>query len=486
MRSLSLLLTAFVLISACKSEKQPDFSEDISAVENGLLPALLEDGDSTTRYSLMDRMEHFNVPGVSIAVVRNGKLEWARAYGTANTESGQAVDTATLFQAGSISKPVAALAALQLWEQGKVDLDTDVTAYLQSWKLPDTVYSDSAKVTLRMLLTHTGGTTVHGFPGYAQSEEFPSDIEVLDGLGNTDPIRVDTIPGTRWRYSGGGYTIMERVVEDVNGETFEAYMARHILPQLGMVHSTYQQPLQAPYTANASAAYDGDGELYEGYWHNYPEQAAAGLWTTPADLAAYCIAVQEILAGKRGGPVSEATVAAMLTKHQNDWGLGPALRREGDSLLFGHGGKNAGFTNNMIAAARQGFAIIVMTSADQGGALMSEVIRGASEHYKWGLDAPRRVRLIGLSEGDLQQWAGRYLLDFQVPDVGGDYWIEVSVKEGKLFVDDTNNGQQQYLSPRDTLEFLDMENGDEVYLKMQDGQAELTFNGRYRFVRVVE
>jgi len=474
---------SLTLLFSCSQPQKPDPAVKLAAVEQGLFPGILVEGESIPHYALEARMAHYAVPGLSVAVVEGGRLLWAKGYGVANTRTGRAVDTATLFQAGSISKPVAALAALQLWEQGKVDLDTDVNTYLKGWKVPDSPFTDSAKVTLRLLLTHSAGMTVHGFPGYAQTDTFPDITAVLEGRGNTGPIVVDTVPGSLWRYSGGGYTVMEKVVEDVSGLPLEEYMARNIFPQLGMTRSTYQQPLQAPFTDNASAAYNGKGELVEGLWHNYPEQAAAGLWTTPTDLASYCIAVQEILAGKREGPISQATARAMLTPHLNKWGLGPATNKEGDSLRFGHGGKNEGFTNDMLATAYQGTAVIVMTSADRGGGLIGEIERAVSQVYGWGLtESPRTVRLANLSPDSLQGYAGRYLLDFQVPEIG-DYWVTVTVEGGRLKVDDPNNGQTDFLSPLDAENFLNLETGDDVAFSVGKDTLEMVFVKRFRFVR---
>jgi CubicO group peptidase (beta-lactamase class C family) len=247
-----------------------------------------------------------------------------------------------------------------LAEDDKVELDLDVSFYLTSWKMDESEFTKEEKITLRKLLTHTAGVTVHGFPGYQQTDRFSTIEQVLNGEGNTAKIVVDTIPGTIWRYSGGGYTIMEKIVEDVSGLPLEEYLEQNILTPLGMNNSTYEQPLPTRFHGNASAAYDSDGKLIEGLWHNYPEQAAAGLWTTPSDLAMYCIGVQDILAGKSDGILSKETIEMMLTKHKGDWGLGPSLVGDADSLRFQHGGKNAGFTNNMMAFAYSGDALIIM------------------------------------------------------------------------------------------------------------------------------
>lgn len=476
------------LIFACGSPEPSTTAEavpDIEAIENGLLPPILVKGEPEERMNIEARMKHHKVPGLSVAVVEDGAIKWAKAYGKANTETGTVVEVNTLFQAGSISKPVAALAALKLVQDGKMDLDEDINVYLKDWQIPESKFTKEEKVTLRRLLTHTAGMTVHGFPGYTQKDTFPSIIKVLNGAGNTSAIFVDTLPGSIWRYSGGGYTVMEKAVEDVSGLPLEDYLAEYILPEFGMNNSTYEQPLPESRHAQASAAYDSDGKLIEGLWHNYPEQAAAGLWTTPTDLAHYIITVQEILAGKKEGVLSKETLEKMLTKHKNNWGLGPSLMWEGDSLVFRHGGKNAGFTNEMIAFAHRGKAVIVMTSADNGGRLMGEIIRGVSDYYGWGISDPREVEIADLTEAQLSQYAGKYKLNFQVPDIG-DYFVDVSVEEDQLLVEDPNNGDENYLSPLSEEDFIDLTLGDNVKFSISENRdtVGMLWNGYYQFYRV--
>ena len=327
--------------------------------------------------------------------------------------------------------------------------------------------------------------TVHGFPGYAADEGFPGIIQVLNGEGNTSRITLDTIPGSVWRYSGGGYTVMQKVVEDVSGQSLEAYMRDHILSAMGLEESTFQQPLGSKHALHASAAFNAQGEMVEGLWHNYPEQAAAGLWTTPSDLGRYCMQIQEIFSGKENGILKPGTIRAMLTKHTGDWGLGPALQKEGDSLLFGHGGKNEGFSNNMLAFAGRGDAMIVMTNADGGVDLMGEIMRAISATYGWGISNPKVVTLEPQPVDSLKRFTGEYQLDFQVPEIG-DYKIEVTLGDGTLEVFNPNNGQRNTLSPLAPNDFIDLDSGDEVQVSSKEGIPEILFNGRFRFEKLQE
>jgi CubicO group peptidase (beta-lactamase class C family) len=470
--------TIFVLIFlafSCKTEKPGNALADMHAIENGLLPAVHVKGDSVTAFNLQERMAHYSVPGLSLALVENGQLKWAKGYGIANSENGSEVGTTTLFQAASISKPLAALAILKLVENGILDLDEDVNTYLKDWKIPENNFTKEQKVTLRGLLTHTAGITVHGFPGYRQSDRFPTITEVLNGDGNTAKIHVDIIPGSIWRYSGGGYTIMEKIIEDQSGLSLDEYMSRYIFPEIGMENSTFQQPLGQEFHSHASAAYDTDGKIIEGYWHNYPEKAAAGLWTTPTDLAKYCIEIHRVLSGKAKGVLSRETIEMMLTKHQNDWGLGPSLSGEDDSLIFMHGGKNAGFTNNLVSFAHRGNALIIMTNADNGRPLISEIERAVSCHYRWGIRNQRIVETIQLPTEAIHKFAGSYKM--ADPMIALDF-----TAEGGKLIATGEIGRFQFI-PMSDVKFIDLESGYEIDFQLDGDEPGFVLDKRFWFVK---
>ena len=337
-----------------------------------------------TEDAIEKRMQELQVPGASVAVIKGGKLVLAQGYGIANTQNNAQVDEQTLFQAGSISKPLAALAALKLVEQGKLSLDKDVNNYLKDWKLTGEERYRKTPVTLRHLLTHTAGLTVHGFPGYARGTKLPSTTEVLQGKGNTGKVQIDKRPGDRWRYSGGGYTVMQKLVEDVTGLPFAEYADANILKPMGMTHSTYQHNLPETLKSHASAAFDRNGKMFDVVYNDYPEKAAAGLWTTPTDILKYVLHMQAILQGKTDGILQKTTVESMFSKHKNGWGLGPHITESSGQLVFGHGGKNLGFTNDFRAFAHKGDGFIIMTNADSGRSLITELAGRISAHYSLG------------------------------------------------------------------------------------------------------
>jgi len=368
----------------------------LTEIESGLLPGVVLEGEAFPGWTIQDRMEHYNVPGVSVALIDGGSMVWAKAYGMADPAASTPASRETLFQAASISKPIAALAALSMVEAGLLDLDAPVNDYLTSWTLPNNEFSADSAVTLRHLLTHSAGTTVWGFPGYrkdrpfAEGQPLANNAQVLDGEGNTDPVRLYKEPGTSWQYSGGGYTILEQLVEDVAGVTFHQAAAERALRPSRMSTSTYQQPLPQDRWAGAARGHGEDGTEIEGEWHTYPEQAAAGLWTTPSELAAVSVHLLGILSGTvTDGVLSQGMLEQMLSPNHDgaegysNWGLGFGLSAPGAPRTFGHGGANEGFRALWTVYRDTGQGVVIMTNGDRGSPLAGEIARAVAESYDW-------------------------------------------------------------------------------------------------------
>ena len=361
-----------------------EIEQRIQHIQDAILPPVLIKGEPPSTTKLADRMKALRVPGVSVAVIHDGKIEWARGFGVTQL-GGPAVTPETLFQAASISKPVTSLAVLHLAESGKLDLDTDVNQYLKTWKVPADTLTEHTKVTLRELLNHTAGITVHGFPGYASDAARPSVVQVLNGekpAANTPAIRVDTIPGTKWRYSGGGFVIMQVLLEDVTGQPFPKLMHDLVLAPIGMTRSTYEQPLPQDRMAEAAMPYHPDGQPVPGGPHVYPEMGPAGLWTTPSDLARYAMEVQQALAGNSTAVLSAAMAKRMLTPGQNRWGLGVETGGGAGHPYFTHSGANEGFQCDLVAY-ENGDGAVIMTNSDRGGPLATEILRTIAREYGW-------------------------------------------------------------------------------------------------------
>ncbi len=331
------------------------------------------------------QMAQRRVPGLSLAIIEDFRIVETRAYGVTEAGGQDPVTTATLFQAGSISKSVAALGALQLVEQRKLSLDGDVNRVLTTWKLPASAFTSTKPVTLRGLLSHTAGLTVHGFPGYAPDAPMPTLVQVLDGTppANTAPVRAQSEPGTRWQYSGGGYTVMQQMMIDVTLEPFPEFMRRAVLAPIGMTSSTYEQPLPAPLAALTASGHAAGQAPVRGRWHVYPEMAAAGLWTTPTDLARFAIEVQRSFAGRSSKVISPAMTRRMLTVERDGDGLGVFVQGTGRSLLFNHGGRDEGFDASLNALAETGQGLVVMINANDNSGMMNRIAGVVARRYGW-------------------------------------------------------------------------------------------------------
>jgi CubicO group peptidase (beta-lactamase class C family) len=345
--------------------------------------------------SLAQVMARFHLPGASVAVIKDFKIHWAKGYGTADVISGDAVDMDTLFQAASISKPVAAMAAVKAVQDGRFGLDDDINTIVKSWKLPTSDFTRERPVTPRALLSHTSGLDDgFGFPGYPPSAPLPTLVQILDGQSpsNVGPVRLARPPMTAMKYSGGGATLMQLAMIDAIGRPFREIMQSFVLGPIGMTRSVYEQPLSAEHDRHAARAHDREGQARDVKWHVYPELEAAGLWTTPGDLAKFAIEVQQSLQGRSTRVLSRAMVQEMVTPvGVGDFGVGFAVSKRGEGWYFGHSGGNWGFLCDLLAHRLKGYGVVVMTNGDGGGRVIAEIEARVASAYRWdSLDKPLR------------------------------------------------------------------------------------------------
>lgn len=364
----------------------------IGRVEAGLSSRTPAASEPVETWTLAERMAFYKVPGVSIAVIKDGKIAWAKGYGVLETGAAQPVGPETIFQAGSISKPTAAIAALRMVEQGRLKLDAPVNDFLKSWKLPDNEFTQMAPVTLRGIMSHGAGLTVHGFPGYAADKPVPTVPQVLDGAppANTAAVRVNKKPGESWRYSGGGYTIMQLAMTDVSGTSFPALTDELVLKPAKMARSSYENPLPMTNRANAATAHRRDGTVVPGHSHTYPEMAAAGLWSTPSDLLRLALSVVASARGDKGALLGPDMTKQMLTTQIGTYGLGFDLAQPGDGLVFSHGGVDEGFESFVFAYADGHGGAAIMTNAQGGTRLVNEIMVSLSNAYGWKYGAAKK------------------------------------------------------------------------------------------------
>lgn len=337
------------------------------------------------------------VPGLSLAIIQDGKIVKTKAYGYIDKAHTIPVTESTLFQAGSISKSVSALGALLLVERNQLSLDEDVNVRLKTWKVPDNEFTKNKKVSLRSLLSHTSGLTIQGFSGYPIDDPVPSLVQILEGSSpaNNMPVRVDFVPGTSWRYSGGGYTVMQQLVVDLAEKSFPEYMQEAVLEPLKMKQSTFEQPLSAKKAEITATAHNAFRDPVKGRWHIYPEMAAAGLWTTPSDLARFAIGIQHALTEKSGSVLSRSMAMQMLTEEKNNDGLGVFVEGSGAARRFGHSGRNEGFDAYLSAGAQDGQGVVIMINANDNSRMKGQIVNAVAELYHWnGYPVTKPVKRI--------------------------------------------------------------------------------------------
>ena len=387
--------------------------QPLSVLELGLRPAILRPGQALPGWSLQERMEHHRVPGVAIALVRGGRIVQAAGFGVLRAGSDRTVDADTLFSVGSVSKMITAATALRLAADGRLDLDRNVNLYLTSWEIPPAPELASATVTLRMLLSHTSGLSVHGFRDYQPNEPLPNLHQILDGAApaKNEPVRLLFAPGTRMKYSGGGTMVVQQTIEDITGEPLERAAHRLVFEPVGMRRSTFASPLPAS-LENVAMAHDRTGSpaaLPRG-WESFPEVAASGLWTSANDLGAFLTALLRSYRGENRW-LPPTLVAQMVTEVGPSWhGLGPRLDGAGETRIFHHGGSNDSYRAWIEGYPESGDGFVILTNGNGGGALLLEIRNALSDALGHGVDPP--IRAGALPAGaPLADYAGRYRID---------------------------------------------------------------------------
>lgn len=463
----AIILAGILLFPACHNPtRTADPTEFLRGhVEGGLSNPVFIEGDSL--WTIEERMKHYGVPGMSIAVIDSFKIAWVKSYGVMDTNDKRPVTDSTLFQAASISKPVFAMAALKLVELGALQLEGDVNAQLTSWKVPENEFTATEKVTLKRLLGHVAGTTVHGFQGYRQNDTLPTLVQILNGEApaNSPPVVVDQTPGTAWRYSGGGYCVASQLILDVKGGSIPQHMRDLVLGPLGMSGSTYEQPLPASMAHNAASGYVPDGSMTVGKWHVYPEISPDGLWTTATDLAHFVIDLQKTLATDSGKVLTRATAMQMVEPFLDPTtAVGMMLDNKGSERYFEHGGWNEGFCGQIYGHVKNGKGAVVLINANQP-AFMFEVIRSIARAYDWPEFVPQH-KAVPMDSSSLKAFTGRYR-------IGNDNMVTIALRNGKLFREPLREPPGELVHIGDGAFISRMDERTRRFLKNTDGTMTL-------------
>ncbi|MFP4081138.1 MAG: serine hydrolase domain-containing protein [Candidatus Aminicenantes bacterium] len=420
----------------------------IKSVEKGLLKAVVLRGQKLEKMKLSKRMKYYRVSAVSLAVMDEYQIDWAKGYGVQDRKGMTKVTSESLFQAGSLSQPVAALGALHFVSTGRMGLDENVNHILQAWKVPENQFTREKKVTLRGLLSHSAGLNAFKFKGYSQEEAIPSLLQVLGGQKptNSRPVRVVSVPGTRMRYSEGGYAVLQQLMVDLEGKPFPQIMEETVLEPLNMNHSSFAWPLPVGLRERMVPGHHRDGQKVEGGWFLYPEKAAAGLWSTPSDLARFAIAIMDTAMGRSQRIISPKLARAMLTVQLGNKGLGFSIGDEGDNLNFNQRGSNQGFECYLIAYPVRGKGAVIMTNSENGAYLIDEICRAISEAYDWPHFQPEVKSLYRLDPSVYAQYVGKY-------EVNSDYTLTVTHQDYYLIIQPTGQAPTKFYVENQTTFF---------------------------------
>jgi CubicO group peptidase (beta-lactamase class C family) len=384
MKRLKAILLMVALFWPILSRGQDDVSSRMRRVEQGLRPVRKTWKQAT--WSIEERMKYYRVQGVSVAVIHDFEVDWAKGYGVSNVQTGAPVNEKTLFQVASVTKTITAAVALRLVQDGILDLDQNVNKYLESWKVPDNEFTREEKVTIRRLLSHSAGLSVHGFRGYAEGEPVPSLLETLEGKSpaNNAPVRVEATPGSGFKYSGGGYTILQLLIEEVSDRKLAEVAQELIFDPLGMKNSSIGIPQSKSLMDRMALAHLKDGTSKRPHTFLEDGSGCCELWTTPADLGRFMIATQLALRGERGLILSPQMARAMLTPtNSSQMGLGFLLRQFGPAVYFSHSGGNVGFSSWFIGHAEAGYGVVVTTNTSATASIAFEIMQSVADVYDW-------------------------------------------------------------------------------------------------------
>lgn len=452
----------FVVLLSMNSfaQSQSKFAR-IKEVENSLIPFVpVKDFQG---WNIIDRMKYYKVPGVSIAVIKDYKIDWAKGYGLADTIKNIPVTTKTMFSAGSISKLLLAVTALKMVEQGQIELEKPINNYLNSWKIAENDFTVKKPITLRMLLSHSAGTSQNSYFGFTPNQPLPSVIEVLNGAPNSEsrPVVVNSEPDKEFRYSGGGSMIAQLALMDISKKSFSQLTQEVLFDKLGMKNVTFEQPLPSQFVQQAAWAYSS-ASWFKGMPYVYPQQAAAGLYASPTELAKFFIDIQKSYLGK-GTILSKTTVQKMLTPQQKvsdgsykeEIGIGPFIMQRShnedpDGVYFEFTGVNAGFLAYGIASVTNGNGVIIMlNSGDDVNGLGKEIRRSVAKTYKWTNFLPEEITPLNLPDSELNKMAGRYRMSANE--------VLYLRKEKNYLIENINDGNDIYCFPiaQDTIVFTD-------------------------------
>ncbi len=434
-------------LGACWENKASLTKSRIRKVEKGLLRAVYLKGQMPEKLPLEARMPFYKVPGVGIAVMDGNGLEWSKAYGVRDSRLFEPVTTETLFQAGAAGQPLAAATALKLVEQGRLRLESDVNAFLKSWKVPTAEGADKGPVTLRNLLAHAARFPVTPFSGHPRGGKIPTLMDILEGRADGyGPVAPEPGPGWPGRPSEAGYAVLQQLLEDVSGMPFPALAKETVTAPLGLARTTFEEPLPDAALAAASSGHGRDGRPVEGGALVYPATAADGLWTTPVELLLFAADVLASARGQGGRILSPETARVMLSPQAGNAGFGVFIDGAGTDVRIHLRGRTGGFTAVLEIYPYKGQGAVIMANSDNGFLLSDEILRALSAAYEWPDFKPEEKAVYRIDPSITRQYAGRY-------EVTPEYALDITAEDYYLVIRPTGQAPTRFYVESETFFF---------------------------------
>jgi CubicO group peptidase (beta-lactamase class C family) len=442
----------------------------------GLIQAVQIEGHPVTPFRLSERMTYYRVPGVSIAVIDGGTLAWARAYGVIGAGDNRPVTEKTLFQAGAVGHALTAVTVMRIAEKGLFRLDQPVNQLLVRWKIPENAFTRRTPVTLRHLLGHRAGILPGSCPGYSRHESFPDLVQILDGASPSRslPLRIAFYPDSRFCFSSTGYSVIQQVLEETGSLPFSRVMDDELLVPLKMRGTTFECPLPDSLALLAARGHDRAGNPLPEGWRNYPQEAASGLWTTPADLSRFLTSLIDVWETSALFPLSRESMEEMIRENGSSYGLGWSVRGKDRSVRISQSGGTQGFLCMMVVYPERGQGAVVMANGDGGWWLILEILRSVALEYGWNDFLPVWKRVDGKRSGEYAAYTGRYVFPsgftIQVKARGGGiYAVFPGSREERAFPDPAG---AFFLRNRNVSLFFDKDTEEEVQALILDIHGE--------------
>lgn len=374
-------------------------------IENNLIPMYSVAG-KVRRMTIPEMMKQDNIPGLSIAFVDNGQIAWTKHYGYANLGDSIPISSETVFTGASLSKPVTAIAALNLVEKGILNLDEDVNLKLKEWKIPETKLTKNEKVTLRRLIGHNAGIKNDLWSSYLPKDQVPTLNQMLAGEEPSVEPQVSVIhePGSKVEYSNSGYSIIQKLLMDVSNEEFNEIIDKLIFDPVGMENSSFKQPIPDKLKQRKAIGYTEELTPYP--YRLFPYQAAGGIWTTPTDLAKFMITLLNDYQKGTNKLISKEMAQTIFRKNIGRYVF--TLWNWGDDIVFQHYGSNQGFNCFMYGSIDQNQGIIVMTNSDNSFGIFDYIQRAVNSEYQWEYVKPEILNQITTNISWINPFLGEY------------------------------------------------------------------------------